>query len=163
MSNLFNLKEHTRSEKMKVSRGATTDLTREAIDWLNNTQQFHVNRSNNFPSPRITKTKAVFKYQDSNDDEQTFEYDDVKIHFKKNNIKEAILDISGFVLPYNSNRYYGRHLEIEVKTGKDSLSEEQILRIATIKAAGGISFVFDSMETLKIQIKPFMVEKKMAF
>jgi hypothetical protein len=156
MNNLFDLPELSKSEKLKKSRKVTTDLTRQVIDWLNNTMQFKVHRSNNFPSPRISRTKEQFKYQDSNGDEQVFEYDKVEIFFKKNNIKEKILDISGFRIGD------GKHIEIEVKTGKDELSEGQVNRIKEITAAGGISFVFDSMETFLMQIKPY-VETKYAF
>lgn len=159
-----NTKELSRSEKAKKSRKVTSDLTRWAIDFLNDSQQFQVNRSNNFPSPRITKSKTVFEYIDQEGNPQKFEYDEVSIHFKKGNIKESILDISGFVLPYNGNdSLAGKHIEIEVKTGKDSLSEGQIKRIEDIKKAGGISFMFDSKDSFMHQIRPFMVEKKLAF
>lgn len=57
---LFGKEELSRSDKMRRSRKVTTDLTREVIDWLNNSQQFQVNRSNNFPSPRITGLKQSF-------------------------------------------------------------------------------------------------------
>lgn len=157
-------KELSRADKMRASRKATTDLTRKVIDWLNETQQFHVHRSNNFPSPRITRNKAEFKYIDSNNEQQIFEYDEVEIHFKKGNIKESILDISGIVLPYNMNDSIAGHvIELEVKTGKDSLSEGQINRINVIKKAGGISFVFSDWHTFMIQITPYLVERKLAF
>lgn len=157
-------KDLSRSDKMRISRKVTTDLTKKVIDFLNDSQQFQVHRSNNFPSPRITKVKTEFKYIDHSGNAQVFEYEDVKIHFKKYNIKEAILDISGFVLPYNGNDdIAGHHVEIEVKTKKDTLSDEQIKRIADVKGAGGISFVFDTFETFMIQIKPYMKEKLYAF
>jgi hypothetical protein len=158
------VKQYSRAEKMKISRKVTTDLTKDAIKYLNDTMQFQVHRSNNFPSPRITRQQALFEAFDIEGNPVKFEYEKVDIHFKSNNITEKILDISGFVLPYNGNDLWaGKHFEIEVKTGKDSLSEGQLKRIADIKAAGGISFVFDSMETLHIQIKPYLVEKKLAF
>lgn len=154
----------TRQEKMKISRKATTDLTKDVINFLNKSMQFQVHRSNNFPSPRITRKPVVIDLFDAVGNPVHIEYDDVKIHFKSNNIKETILDISGFVLPYNGNTHLaGIHIELEVKTGKDELSEGQIKRIKDIKAAGGISFVFDSMQTFLYQIKPYMVEKKLAF
>lgn len=157
-------KELSRADKMRKSRKVTTDLTKEIIEWLNDSQQFQVHRSNNFPSPRITKGTGTFEYIDCNGHKQVFEYEKITVNFKKANIKESILDISGFVLPYNGNdAWAGKHFEIEVKTGKDELSEGQIKRIADIKRAGGISFVFDSKETFLFQIKHYMVEKKLAF
>lgn len=156
--------ELTRHEKLLKAKKITAALTAWAIDFFNNSGQFQVNRSNNFPSQRITRTKEVFKYRDSNNDEQSFEYEKVEIHFKKGNIKETILDISGFVLPYNGNdKWASKHIELEVKTGKDSLSEGQIKRISDITKAGGISFYFSNKETFLLQIKKFMVDRKLAF
>lgn len=171
---LFETKpELTRHQKLLKSKQHTAELTKWAIDFLNNSGQFQVNRSNNFPSPRITRGKATFKYfsilgnvETKTDHwaEITFEYDDVDIHFKKGNIKETILDISGFVLPYNGNdKWVSKHIELEVKTGKDSLSDGQIKRISDINKSGGISFHFSNKETFLLQIKKFMVERKLAF
>ena len=84
--------------------------------------------------------------------------------FRKNNVKEKILDISGIVLPYNGNDLWaGKHFEIESKVGNDSLSEGQAERIKLIKSAGGISFVFSDWETFMFQIKKYMVDRKLAF
>lgn len=158
------LKQPSRAEKMKISRKATTDLTKDAIKYLNDTLQFQVHRSNNFPSPRITRKEAIFEAFDKDGNPVVFKYEKVDVHFKSNNITESILDISGFVLPYAGNDHLaGKHVELEVKTKKDTLSEGQVKRIADVKAAGGIAFVFDSMETLKIQIKPFLMERLLAF
>jgi hypothetical protein len=157
MEDLFgSSKQLSRSEKMKISRKATTDLTFQIIKWLNDSGQFRVHRSNNFPGQRIVRKKMVYSCFNSKGEPVDFEYDSVEIFFKANNIKETILDISGFILPYNGNvNLAGKHLEIEVKTGKDSLSDGQIQRINDVSAAGGVSFVFDSMETFLIQIKKY--------
>lgn len=164
MENLFGIPEKTRRERLIKSRRDTTDLTKDVIEWLNATQQFKVHRSNNFPSQRITRKPVIVNAFDSTGKPIEIKYDQVEIHFKKNNIKEKILDISGFVLPYNGNdSIAGHHIELEVKTKKDTLSEGQIERIHQVKRAGGISFVFDTMETFLLQIKPFIVEKKLAF
>ncbi len=185
MTDLFGKPEQTRQQKTKASRKATGDLTRWAIDWMNDTLQFKVHRSNNIPSPIIKREKRQFEYQAPGElkefryhDEhgeiqifnyydfstKVFEYDAVDIMFKKGNIKERILDISGIVLPYNGNdQFAGRHVEIEVKRGKDSLSPEQAERIEMLKKAGGITFVFDSEATFLHQIRPYMVERKLAF
>jgi len=155
--NLFSIPELTRKEKMVKSRKLTTDLTKDVIKWLNDTGQFHVHRSNNFPSPRITRTPMEYDCYNKEGQPVTFKYEKVDIHFKSNNIKEAILDISGFTTDT------ARHIELEVKTKNDTLSDAQATRIKAIKEAGGISFVFDTMETFLFQIKPFIKEWPLAF
>lgn len=164
MEDLFGSPEHTRQQKSKASRKVTSDLTKEVIDWLNDSMQFKVHRSNNIPSPIIKRETDYIDAWDEYGNPKKYEYTKVTTMFKKNNVKEKILDISGFVVPYNGNdAWAGHHIEIEVKTGTDSLSEGQTLRIQSIKKAGGISFVFDSMHTFLFQIKPYMVERKLAF
>lgn len=160
-----NEQQLSRADKMRITRKATTDLTKWAIDWLNDSKQFQCHRSNNFPSQRITRKQEIFKAFDRAGKPIEFKYEKVEIHFKANNITEKILDISGFVLPYNNNDHLaGKHFEIEVKGSKgDTLSTGQKKRIADIKAAGGISFVFDNEETFLLQIKQYMVDKKLAF
>lgn len=156
--------ELTRQQKLIKSKKNTSDLTRWAIDFLNDSGQFQVHRSNNFPSQRITREKKRFAYLDENHIQCFFEFEEVKIMFKKGNIKDTILDISGFVLPYNGNdQWASRHIELEVKTGKDSLSDGQIKRIEDICAAGGISFAFNSKEMFLHRIKMYMVDRKLAF
>lgn len=160
MANLFSEsdpKQLSRSEKMLASRKSTTDFTKEAIKWLNDTGQLICHRSNNHPGHRLSREKKEFKAFDEFGLPIVFEYEKVEIYFKSNNIKETILDISGFRISD------GLHLEIEVKTKKDTLSQGQKDRIETIKKAGGISFVIDSMETLKLQIQPYLIERKLAF
>jgi hypothetical protein len=155
MSNLFGTPELTRQEKTKKSRKNTSDLTKEVIDYLNKSGLFIVHRSNNIPAPIIKREKKIIKAVDETGKLFDFTYEDVQIMFKAKNIKEKILDISGFTTKLNT-RGGGIHLEIEVKTGKDELSEGQIERIKKIKEAGGISFVFSDMETFLHQIKPYM-------
>jgi hypothetical protein len=151
-------KELSRNEKLRKSKKVTADLTQWAIDYLNDSNQFLVHRSNNTPSTRIVKTPKIFKAFDKDGNPITFEYDEVEIFFKKGNIKKTILDISGFCLDGKAT-----HIELEVKTGKDSLSEGQIKRIEDIKSAGGISFAFKDKESFLWQIKPFVRERKQAF
>lgn len=154
----------SRSEKTKKSRAETSDLTLWAINYMNDSGQFRVHRSNNTHPPIIKRSKKEFNYFDEDGRSFVFIYDHVEIMYKKNSIKQNILDISGVVLPYNGNdNLAGHHIECEVKTGSDSLSEGQSERIALLKKAGAISFVFDSKETFLIQIKKFMVDKKLAF
>lgn len=148
----------SRNEKLKKSKKVSADLTQWAIDYLNNSNQFLVHRSNNTPSTRIVKKPKVFNAFDKVGNPITFKYDEVEIFFKKGNIKKTILDISGFSLNNNAT-----HIELEVKTGKDSLSEGQIKRIEDIKAAGGISFAFNDKESFLWQIKPFIKQKPLAF
>lgn len=165
MADLFSDKpDLTRQQKTKASRKATADLTMWAINFLNDSMQFRVHRSNNTHPPIIKREKRKFEAFDADGNPIVFEYTHVDLMYKKNSIKQKILDISGIVLPYNGNdKWAGKHCEFEVKTGDDSLSEGQKERIALIKKAGGISFVFDSKETFLMQIKPFMVEAKYAF
>jgi hypothetical protein len=154
----------SRNEKTKKSRQNTADLTLWAINYLNDSGQFRVHRSNNTHPPIIKRSKKEFNAFDENGKPIVFTYDSVEIMYKKNSIKQKILDISGVVLPYNGNaNLAGHHIECEVKTGSDSLSEGQSERIALLKKAGAISFVFDSKETFLIQIDKFMVNKLLAF
>lgn len=162
--NLFDFKEKSRKEKLIKSRKATTDLTFKVVQWLNDSQQFRCHRSNNSPGHRISREKKIFEAFDKDGNPIKFEYEDVKIFFKKNNIKDTILDVSGIVLPYNGNeKWAGHHVELECKTGKDTLSTEQAQRIKDIRDAGGISFVFSDMETFLFQIRSFVVDKLKAF
>lgn len=154
----------SRAEKMRISRKKTADLTLFAINFLNDSMQFRAHRSNNTHPPIIKRSKKEFNAFDKYGKPIAFTYDHIEVMYKKNSIKQKILDISGLVLPYNGNeKWAGKHLECEVKTGDDSLSDGQRERISLIKKAGGISFVFDSEETFLMQIQPFMVEKKYAF
>lgn len=146
----------SRADKMRIARKKTNELTKWAIDWLNESQQFQVHRSNNFPSQRITRKWEVFKAYDKTGKPVEFKYEKVEIHFKANNITEKILDISGF-------RKDGLHFEIEVKTGKDALSEGQLKRINDIKKSGGISFVFNDQQTFLMQMEKYILPKQYAF
>lgn len=165
MDTLFGeVKVLSRSEKTKKSRKATSELTKWAIDFLNDSGQFIAHRSNNAHPPLIKRTKKEFKAFDENGKPIIFNYEQVEVFYKQHSIKQKILDISGVVLPYNGNeKWAGKHLECEVKTGDDSLSDGQKERISALTKAGAISFVFDSEETFLIQIKKFMVNKEYAF
>lgn len=156
METLFgDAKELSRKDKLKKSKAFTASLTVFAIDYLN-ANGFVCHRSNNTPSTRITKKPVIIKAFDKDGKPIEIKYDEVSINFKKGNIKATILDISGV-------RNDGVHTELEVKTGKDSLSEAQIDRIKTLKSFGAISFAFSDKETFLLQIKPFVPSKKLAF
>lgn len=148
--------ELTRHEKLLKAKKVTADLTRWAIDYLNNSGVFKVHRSNNFPGQRLVKKEAIVNAFDKNGNPIEIKYDKIEIHFKSNNIKNTILDISGF-------RSDGVHTELEVKTAKDKLSDEQIKRIKDIKNAGAISFSFSDRDTFLMQIKKYMIDKPDAF
>lgn|GEM_PF-4772454 len=165
MESLFgDIKQFSRSEKTKASRKVTSELTQWAINYLNDSGQFRVHRSNNTHPPIIKRSKKEFNAFDASGKPIVFTYDHIEVMYKKNSIKQKILDISGIVLAYNSNdNLAGKHFEAEVKTGDDSLSEGQSERIKLIKKNGGISFVFDSKETFLMQIQKFMVDKALAF
>ena len=90
---LFGNEELSRTDKMRKSRRNTTDLTKEAVEYINNTGQFSVLRSNNIPSYRTQKVTKTLNAFDENGDLFVYEYETIEIHHKRANIKEAILDI----------------------------------------------------------------------
>lgn len=156
MENLFgDTKELSRKDKLKKSKALTASLTIFAIDYLND-NGFVCHRSNNYPSQRIVKKEMIFNAFDKDGNPIQHKYLDVQISFKKGNIKQTILDISGV-------RWDGLHTELEVKTGKDQLSEAQLDRIKTLKSFGAISFAFSDKETFLIQINPYLKPKELAF
>lgn len=58
--------------------------------------------------------------------------------------KKGVFDIAGF------RKSDGRHLEIEIKWGRDKMSDDQIRHLDDLQSAGAICFVardFDSFET----------------
>lgn len=67
-------------------------------------------------------------------------YDQQRGVFRKNtNTKKGVSDIIGF----DQN---GRFVAVEVKVGKDKLSEEQTQFLKDVQAAGGIAIVAHSLE-----------------
>lgn len=167
MADLFNSKELTRKEKMSKSRKITTDLTRDAINYINDTKQFIVHRQNNIPSTRLAKEidaaeplnkdgEAITVYDIDGKPVEIFT-EQLKTYYKKNQKEFALLDIAGFRISD------GVHLEIEVKTGKDKLKQDQKDRIKSIRDTGGISFAFSDMKMLKILIEPYLQQYKPAF
>lgn len=137
--------KEARNAKTKRSRQATNDFQKWCVDYLNDSREFEVHRQNNIPST-ITEIKIL---SDGTTETKTFH--------RANTIKKTVLDIGGFRLSD------GRHLEIEVKTGKDTLSKDQKERLALLQKAGAISFVASDRETFKLQIEKYMVPKKLAF
>ena len=160
---LFNSKELSRSDKMKATRKLTNKLTAEAIDWLNSTGQFLVHRQNNIPSTRLAQeAKTMMGKVVATGDMVEVEVVIPVVYHKKGQKEFALLDIAGVTLPYQG-RPGGIHCEIEVKYGSDTLKPDQKERIKSIQDAGGISFSISSMETLKLQVKKYMVEPGLAF
>jgi len=157
MSNLFDEPELTRNQKTKASRRITAELTKWVIDYLNDSGQFEVHRSNNIPAPIIKRENAFIDAFDENGNPKQYPYEKVTTMFRKNNIKKKILDVSGFRLSD------GLHIELECKTGNDELSEGQTERIKKVKSAGGIAFIFSNKETFLMQIEKHLTPKKLAF
>jgi hypothetical protein len=145
MADLFDSKDLTSKEKLIKSRKITTNLTKWAIDYLNDSEQFICWRQNNIPS---TRSETTFKPDGTKD---------VKFHFKKNNVTFKLLDIAAV------NKATGQYFELEVKTGKDKLSPGQQDRINALKLANAVSFAFSDKETFLIQIKPYLLPRKPAF
>lgn len=155
--NLFDQKELSRADKMRISRKITNKLTSDAIDWLNSTGHFTVHRQNNIPSTRLANEEKQIEGKLANGQLVTVIAVIPVVYHKKNQKEFALLDIAGYRLSD------GKHVEIEVKSGKDTLSSDQKERIEMLKKAECISFAFSDMETLRIQIKPFMADPKLAF
>lgn len=145
METLFEVKELSRNEKLKKSRKITTDVTKWAIDYLNDSGQFIAWRQNNIPS---TRSEITIKPDGSKE---------TKFHFKKNQITFKLLDIAAV------QKETGKYCEFEVKTGADKLSTGQIERLQSLKNAGAISFAFSDKETFIHQIKPYLIDRKLAF
>ncbi len=138
-------KQLSPKEKLIKSRKATTDLTKEIIQWLNDSGQFIAWRQNNIPS---TRTEVIIKPDGTKD---------TKFHFKKNNVTFKLLDIAAIQIET------GIYCEFELKKGADKLSEGQKERIRSLKAANAICFAFYDKETFMHQIKPFVREREPAF
>lgn len=164
--NLFDQKELSRADRMRKSRKITTDLTKDAVEYINSTGQFHVTRANNIPSYRTQKVTKFIEGYDKDGKPCQYPYDTVEIHHKAKNIKEAILDIQGFRTNYGDHdpdKMPGQHFEAEVKVGKDELSPEQLERIDKLKKAGAVVFVFNNMETLKLHLSKHLKPYQAAF
>lgn len=152
---LFGRPELTRQEKLKKSRKITTDLTKDAMDYLNKTGCFKVWRNNNIPSTRIYKEKEWLDGETEDGKTVRVLVEIPKVAFKSKQIKVSTFDIIGFRL------IDGMHVEIEVKT-KDQLDDDQKEHLTDLKKASCISFVISDMYTLKVQIEPFL-KRKLAF
>lgn len=154
--NLFGTEnELSRADKMRKSRKVTTDLTKDAVDYLNATGCFKVWRNNNIPSTRLYREDEWLDGETEAGEIIRVKVNIPKVAFKKSQIKVSTFDIIGFRL------IDGVHVEIEVKT-KDHLDTDQAQHLKELKSAGSISFVINDMLTLKFQIEPFLI-KKLAF
>lgn len=73
---------------------------------------------------------------------------DAKIKgYRRNSSTPGISDVLGF------HRQTGQFLACEIKTGKDTLSNEQIEFLNDVKLSGGIAIVVRSSEDLELFIK----------
>lgn len=126
-----------RKARNNASRAATGALTGAVINFLN-MSGFKVWRNNNIPS-------TVQKVQINPDGSKQ-----ISQRYKAGMIKVATLDIIGF------RKRDGAHVEIEIKSGKDSLSKEQREHLAELQKAGCISFAVKDFDTFREQIKPYL-------
>lgn len=150
-------KELSRQDKLRASRKLTNTFQTWVKDWLNDSRQFKVWRNNNIPS---TRHEAVIEFIDAfNEHGQPvrIKTETVKVHFKKNQKEVSTLDLIGFRIRD------GRHVEIEIKTGKDKLDADQQTHLNALQASGCISFATGDKHTFLQQIAPYMEEKKLAF
>lgn len=150
-------KELTRAEKMKISRKATTEFSREVINWLNNSGAFKAWRNNNIPSTRHSIERVIIPSFDKDGNAIEIVTEHVKVNFKKNQKTVSTLDLIGYRISD------GKHLEIEIKTGKDKLDLDQQSHLNDLQAAGCISFATGDMHTFRQQIKPYLTDKPLAF
>lgn len=74
-------------------------------------------------------------------------WDPTKKIYRKNSTKKGVSDIIGF------HRHTGRFCAIEIKAGKDRLSEEQAAFLELVKTSGGVSLVVRNSEDLEKIIK----------
>ena len=74
-------------------------------------------------------------------------YDSEKKVYRKNSTKKGVSDIIGF------HRHTGRFVAVEIKAGKDRLSEEQEAFLELVKTSGGVSLVVRNSEDLEKIIK----------
>jgi len=144
--NLFGAENNkvSRHDKLIKSKKATNEFTAFVIKYLNDSGKFVAWRSNNTPSTRIEVIKEEGKE------------DIVKVHFKKNQKTIAVLDVTGYRVSD------GKHLQIEIKVGKDTLKPDQKQHLQAMQKAGCISFVTSTKHDFMLQITPFM-EQKTAF
>lgn len=126
-----------RSERLRASKKRTADLTNAILLRLN-LCGFVAWRNNSIPSQvtRITVDAQGKEHRSS--------------RYKSNNVFRGTFDIIGF------RTGDGRHLEIEVKTGKDKPSPEQLVHYEKLKKSGAIAFFIGTLDEFEILIKPFL-------
>lgn len=151
------IKELTRIEKLRASRKATNEFQTWVIKWLNDTGQFKAWRNNNIPSTRHQIVEEVFNVFDKDGNPMQIKTQHVKVNFKKNQKTVSTFDIIGF------RKSDGRHLEIEIKKGKDTLDAEQLEHMNDLQDAKAISFATGNKETFLLQIDKFVTQRKLAF
>lgn len=137
--------KESRADKMRASRKVTNEFQAWVIKYLNDSMQFKAWRNNNIPSTRIEVIKEEGKE------------DVTKVHYKKNQKTVSTLDVIGFRISD------GKHLEIEIKTGKDKLDKDQLSHLTDLQKSGCISFATGDKHTFMQQITPYMEERKLAF
>lgn len=158
MENLFgNSAELSKKERLQKSRKLTNEFQKYVKDWLNKTGQFKVWRNNNIPSTRHEVIVEEIHAFDAEGNPVIIRTEHVKVNFKKNQKEVSTFDLIGFRIKD------GKHLEIEIKTGKDRLDDEQKKHMNHLRASGCISFAVGDKNTFLTVIAPFVEEKPLAF
>lgn len=79
-------------------------------------------------------------------------YDVKRKVFRKNQTSlKGVFDIIGF------RQSDGKHIEIEVKTGKDKMSEEQLWHLTKLKASNCICLVVKDYDDFEQQFNKFWI------
>jgi hypothetical protein len=155
--NLFGLKGITKKQKLQQSRKLTNEFQTFVKNWLNKTGQFRVWRNNNIPSTRHEVIVEEIPAYDAEGNAVIIKTEHVKVHFKKNQKEVSTFDLIGFRIRD------GKHLEIEIKTGKDKLDEDQVKHLKALQASGCISFATANKQMFFEQIRPYIEDKPLAF
>lgn len=155
--NLFDLKPLDKKQRLQQSRKQTNEFQKWVKDWLNNTRQFKVWRNNNIPSTRHEVVVEEIPAFDKDGNPIIIKTEHVKVHFKKNQKEVSTFDLIGF------RKSDGKHVEIEIKTGKDKLDDDQLIHLKALQASGCISFATRDKLMFLEQIKPYVEEKRPAF
>jgi hypothetical protein len=155
--NLFGLKGITKKQKLQQSRKLTNEFQTFVKNWLNKTGQFRVWRNNNIPSTRHEVIVEEIPAYDAEGNAVIIKTEHVKVHFKKNQKEVSTFDLIGYRIRD------GKHVEIEIKKGKDELDEDQEKHLKLLQASGCISFATKDKTMFLHQIAKFIEEKPLAF
>lgn len=147
----------SKKQKLQKSRQLTNEFQSWVKNWLNKSGQFKVWRNNNIPSTRHEVVVEEIPAYDAEGKPVIIKTEHVKVHFKKNQKEVSTFDLIGFRIKD------GKHVEIEIKTGKDKLDEDQEKHLKALQASGCIAFATSTKEMFFHQIAPFIEEKPLAF